>query len=98
MINISIDLTKLDKSKIIEGKNGAKYINITVDALKEKDQYGKTHTVYLSQTKEEREAKEKKVYVGNGREFVFGANVETAPAPAPAPVPTGGKEINNLPF
>ena len=33
---ISIDLNKLDKSKIIEGKNGAKYYNLNI-TLNESD-------------------------------------------------------------
>ena len=80
MINISICLTDLPKEKITTSeKNGKKYINLVVDALKEKDQYGKTHTIYLSQSKEEREAKEKKVYVGSGREYIFEAKSEDKP-------------------
>lgn len=70
MINISIDLTKIDKSKIKEGKNGQKYYNITVDKRKEPDQYGNTHTVYQSQSKDEKG--QPKVYLGNAKEYVFG--------------------------
>ena len=29
IINASIDLSKIDKSKIVEGKNGAKYYNFS---------------------------------------------------------------------
>lgn len=50
-------------------KNGKHYINLVVDTKKETDQYGNTHTVYVSQTKEQREAKRPKSYVGNGKEF-----------------------------
>lgn len=71
MINLSIDLSKIDKSRIKEGKNGQKFYSITVDSRKEKDQYDNTHTVYQTPTKEEREAKAPKVYIGNGKEFIF---------------------------
>lgn len=71
MINISIDVTKIPKDKLIAGKNGAKYLNITVDKLKETDRFGNTHSVYLSQSKEERTAKANKIYLGNGKEFIF---------------------------
>lgn len=72
IINVSINLDKIDKSKIIEGKKG-KYLNLTVGANRDgEDQYGNTHYVSISQTKEEREAKSPKVYLGNGKEFVFG--------------------------
>lgn len=72
IINVSINLDKIDKSKIIEGKKG-KYLNLTVGANRDgEDQYGNTHYVAISQSKEEREAKSPKVYLGNGKEFVFG--------------------------
>ena len=61
MINISIDVTKIDKSRIKEHKNGSKYYSLTVDEKKEPDQFGNTHTVYQTPTKEEREAKAPKV-------------------------------------
>lgn len=70
MINISINVNKIDKDKLFQGKNG-KYLNVTVDQLKEPDTYGNTHTVYITPTKEERAAKAAKVYLGSGKEFVF---------------------------
>jgi hypothetical protein len=39
--------------------------------LKEKDKFDNTHTCYIRQTKEEREAKQAKVYVGNGKKIDF---------------------------
>lgn len=54
-------------------KNGKIYAKFVIDERKEKDQYGNTHSVAINQTKEQREAKEKKVYVGNGKELVFNA-------------------------
>lgn len=71
IINFSINLDKIDKSKIITGKKG-KYLNLTLGSNRDgEDQYGNTHYVYQSQTKEEREAKNDKVYLGNGKEFNF---------------------------
>ena len=67
IISVSIDLTKLDKSRIIEGKNGAKYYNLTINVNDEKDQYGNDASVITSQTQEERQAKAPKTYLGNGR-------------------------------
>ena len=75
MINVSIDLTKIDKSKIKEHKNGSKYYNFIVAERTDKngnpqpDQWGNTHAVYESQTKEEREAKKPKNYIGNGKKW-----------------------------
>ncbi len=71
MITISVCLTDLPKEAIQTGKNGKKYINLVVDKRKAESQYGETHTLYVSQTKEQREAKEDKIYVGGGREYLF---------------------------
>lgn len=73
---ISICLSDLPKAKITEGKNGKKYINLVVDSRKEKDNYGNDLTVYVNQTKEEREAKVKKEYVGSGKTYEFVKTVE----------------------
>jgi hypothetical protein len=77
MIVVSIDVTKIDKSKLVEGKNGQKYYSLVVDELRTPDKYDNTHTVYQNQTKDERAAKSPKVYIGNGKEFKF--NQQTAP-------------------
>lgn len=66
IINASLDLTKVEKAKIIEGKKG-KYINVTMFINDEPDQYGNNASVIMSQTKEEREAKTPRVYLGNGK-------------------------------
>lgn len=66
IVNASIDLTKIEKSKVIEGKKG-KYINITMFVNDEVDQFGNNASIIMSQTKEEREAKTPRVYLGNGQ-------------------------------
>lgn len=75
-------------------KNGKHYISLVVDAKKETDQYGNTHTVYVSQSKEQREAKQNKVYVGNGKEYKSQHN---APKPTENK-PTETKQDNSLDF
>lgn len=67
IISASIDLTKIDKSKINNHKNGSAYYNIDIFIKDEKDQYGNDCAISQSQSKEQREAKEKKVYIGNGK-------------------------------
>ena len=66
IIKASIDLTKIPKEKIVDGKKG-KYINVTMFINDEPDQYGNNASVIMSQTKEEREAKTPRVYLGNGK-------------------------------
>lgn len=67
IISASIDLAKIDKSKINPGKNGAKYYNILISVNDEKNQYGQDVSISENQTKEERESGEKKKYIGNGK-------------------------------
>ena len=62
----SIDLTKIPKDKIIEGKKG-KYLPITITVNDEVDQFGNQGPVIVSQSKEEREMKTEKVYLGNAQ-------------------------------
>jgi hypothetical protein len=71
MIVTSICLSDIPEDKITISSNGKKYVNIVVDQRKEKDQYDNTHTVYMSQSKDERQAKVPKKYVGNGKEYTF---------------------------
>ena len=67
IISASIDVSKIDKSKLIEGKNGAKYYNFDIVVNDEFNQYGKDVSLSQSQSKEEREAKSKKVFIGSGK-------------------------------
>ncbi len=66
IVNISIDLNKLDASKEIKGKNGARYYNLTVNINDQANDWGKNVAVCEPQTKEQRQAKEQKTFVGNG--------------------------------
>ena len=65
ILTANIDLSKNDKSKIVDGKNGQKWFPISITILDEPDQYGNNGFITTGQTKEEREAKQNKVYLGN---------------------------------
>jgi hypothetical protein len=73
----SIDVTKIPKDKLIDGKKG-KYLNVTVSVNDETDQYGNNASIYVQQSKEEREAKEQRTYLGNGRVVWNNGNVSNA--------------------
>ena len=75
----SIDLTKVPKDRIIVGKKG-KYINVAITVNDEEDQFGNFGPIIVDQTKEEREAKAPKTYLGNVR--VVSSN-GTFPSPTP---------------
>ena len=55
----------LNKDKIQFNEKG--WANVTVVLNDETNQYGQNVSAYMNQTKEQREAKEAKNYVGNGR-------------------------------
>lgn len=78
IISASIDLSKIDKSKIINGKDGRLYLDITIIANDELDQYGRDTQIIMGQSKEEREQKVQKVYLGNGKTIWSG---ESKPKP-----------------
>jgi DNA-binding protein H-NS len=104
IISASIDLSKLDKSKIQKTdkdgkpyKNNAQYYNIDIIIKDDKDQYGKDVSITTAQSKEEREAKATKVYIGNGKTVWEGQGKTSTPAPAPSTSPVED-DLNMLPF
>jgi hypothetical protein len=76
--SISIDLSKLDKSKIVNGKNGQKYYNLNIGINDLSDQYGNNIQVTEPQTLEQRSAKEPKTFYGNGKVFWTDGKIEVA--------------------
>jgi hypothetical protein len=67
IISCSIDVSKIDKTRLIQGKNGSVYFNFDMIVNEEPDKYGKHASISISQTKDEREAKKPKTYLGNGK-------------------------------
>jgi hypothetical protein len=101
IIKASIDLNKIPKDKIFIGKKG-KYLPITITINDEVDQFGNQGPVVVEQTKDERDAKAAKTYLGNVKVvWTNGTNVDTAPrdgAPAPAAAPQLKPQADDLPF
>jgi hypothetical protein len=103
IIATSIDLTKIPKDKIIEGKKG-KYLPITITLNDELDQFGNNGPVVVQQTKEERDAKVEKVYLGNVKVvWTNDNNVGVAPreeqaAPQAQAAPAAAAPVDDLPF
>jgi len=100
IIKTSINLNNIPKDKIFVGKKG-KYLPITITLNDEPDQFGNQGPVVVEQTKDERDAKAAKTYLGNVKVvWTNGTNVDTAPRddnhPAPAPAPAAAEE--DLPF
>ena len=99
IIKTSINLNEIPKDKIYISKKG-KYLPITITLNNELDQFGNQGPVVVEQTKEERDAKAPKTYLGNVKVvWTNGSNVEPAPRDnnsAPAPAPAAAEE--DLPF
>jgi hypothetical protein len=74
----SIDLTKIPREKIVEGKKG-KYLNVVVTINDEVDQYGNNASITVDQTPEERQAKEAKTYLGNAKIVWSNGNMPSPP-------------------
>lgn len=74
LISASIDLSKIDKAKIINGKEGRMYLDITIIVNDEQDKYGQDTQIIQGQTKEEREQKVQKNYLGNGKTIWSGGS------------------------
>ena len=102
IISASIDLAKIDRSKITEGKNGQKYYSISIAVNDEADKFGNDVAITTGQSKEERDAKAAKVYIGNGKTVwaseTPGAKPASAPAKAAAAPAAAQSLDDDLPF
>ena len=67
-INIRVD--KLPKENIVKGKkeDGAVYCEVTLK-IQDDTRYGNNLAIIVPQTQEERDAKKRQEYVGNGKIF-----------------------------
>ena len=93
--NVSIRVDKLPKEKFVSGKDGAVYYNFTVAINDDSNQWGQNVSLIDSQTKEEREAKKPKTYLGNGNVVWTDGNIKVADKK----VEVTAKEVDdNLPF
>jgi len=103
IIKTSINLQDIPKDKIFKGKKGS-YLPITITINDEVDQFGNQGPVVVEQSKEEREAKTPKVYLGNVK-VVWTNDQNVSPAPrdgdqgqqAP-PQPKAAQPVDDLPF
>lgn len=97
-ITASICVSKIPREAIKVAENGQKYVSIVIAEGKEPDAYGNTHYITLSQSREEREAKEKKVYIGNGKGYKPQASAPVT-AEDVANMPSASEsEVSDLPF
>jgi hypothetical protein len=91
LISIKIDVTKIDKARLFKGEKGT-YLDADLWINDEPDQYGNDGSISMSQTKEEREAKIAKIYIGKGKK-VYGWDGEASkPKAKPAAPRYAGRQ------
>jgi hypothetical protein len=78
LINVGINLDKLDKSRIVKNKSGNFY-NITVSVNDTPNEWGKNASVFNQQSVEEYTSKAEKQYVGNGKVVWTDGTIVAAP-------------------
>ena len=79
IMKANIDLNKIPKDKIYKGKKG-NYLPIVITINDELGNYGDSGPIIVEQTKDERDAKVDKVYLGNVKiVWTNGTNVDAAP-------------------
>lgn len=81
LVSLNVDVTKLNKDRFYKGEKGT-YAKLDVWIDQEASEDWKVVSVSESLTKEERDAKHKKNYVGNGK-LLYGWD-ESKPASKPA--------------
>ena len=95
LYNGSICVSDIPKEKITTSeKNGKKYLNISIWVNDEADNFGNVGSIQVSQTKEEREAKAQKTYIGNFKEPKPAANA----APTLQRAESVAPDLSDLPF
>ena len=97
LINGSIRVDKLPKEKFVKGKDGAVYYNFTI-AVQDETRYGNNVAFMDSQTKEEREAKVAKTYLGNGKVVWMSSDGVTVAERDDQPQAVAEPASDDLPF
>ena len=113
---LKIDLLKIPGARKFQAKDGSLHVAIPHPAVyigekgayldcdlterREIDDYKNTHNIALQQTKEERQAKAQKIYIGNGKTLEFGSSSapsNTGRAPQ-APMSDDDDDDSQIPF
>jgi len=105
LINASIRVDKLPKEKFINGKKTADgktpvYYNMTI-SVSDETRYGNNVAITDSQTREERDAKKPKNYLGNGKVVWTDGNIVLAEKQAiitEAEIAANNQDNDDLPF
>ena len=112
---LKIDLLKIPGARKFTAKDGSLHVAIPHPAVyigekgayldcdmlerRETDDYGNTHSITLQQTKEDRQAKAPKTYIGNAKTLTFGNSSAPASQPQKPMVATDDDDdFQDVPF
>ena len=95
LINLSLRVDQLPKEKFVAGKEGKVYYNFTINVNDDANQFGQNVSAFDSQTKEERDVKKPKNYIGNGNVVWTDGNIVAVKKEQPA---TAKEVESSLPF
>ena len=90
ILNISINVEKINKAKLIKGKKGT-YLSLNIAINDEKDQFENDCSAWENQSKEERDSKAPKNFLGNGK-IIWSTQANNAE------VQSGFEVADDLPF
>jgi hypothetical protein len=93
IINLSIDVTKIDKSKLVDGK----YLNTQI-FINDETKFTNNVSMCYSQSKEERDSKAKKEYFANGRVIYVNNGIVVAEKEDKPAQETKQAVVDDLPF
>lgn len=79
-------------------KKGEKGLLITISHNDASDQYGNNVNSFVSQTKEQRDAKKEKFYIGNGKVYWTNGNSPEIGVKPPNVITKGTENDDDLPF
>ena len=106
-VSVKIDVTKIDKARLFDGKNGAKYLDMTtfID-LDNQGQFGDNGMITQDVSKEEREQGVKGAILGNVKVFYKEGGTQQSHDPSakqanPQGQPQGNgfdDDLDSLPF
>ena len=97
LITFNLRVDKLPKEKFNAANEGAVYVTLTM-AVNDETRYGNNTSVYVAQSKEEREAKKQRQYLGNGKVLWTDNNIVLAEREPQAEPVTAATEKADLPF
>ena len=90
IIQMSIDVTKIDKSKLKDGK----YLNVSISVNNE-TKFDNNVSMCYNQSKEERESGAKKTYFANGKVIWTDGVIKVAEKSIQNDLPSGNADIED---